>query len=258
MTDTGPAIVVGVPLPGSSGFFVVDSLHELDPHAARALSIVLTLVAAGTTAAGAGLGWYNHPPGVAADGVGDPGRAGDRRWRPALPGSIGHRTRPRAAHLVVQRHGRPARRPHGARPQVCRRRQPRTPVAAADPRRKRPASWNAAATTSTSAPPPPSASSPTSSPGSPTSSPDLLELTRADQPADRSPVDIAELARQIAGYRGTADLVTVAPGTTATWYVDRRRVAQVLAKPAGQRRHATGAAPTQVLLGGTTAYTSSK
>jgi two-component system sensor histidine kinase MtrB len=56
-TDSGPALVIGVPLSATTGFYVVDSLEELD-RTLRVLALVLTLVAAGTTAAGAGLGWY--------------------------------------------------------------------------------------------------------------------------------------------------------------------------------------------------------
>ena len=55
--DAGTALVIGVPLPDNTALFVIDSLHELD-DTLRTLSLVLMLVAMGTTVAGAGLGTY--------------------------------------------------------------------------------------------------------------------------------------------------------------------------------------------------------
>jgi signal transduction histidine kinase len=52
-----PAIVVGVPLTDSAALYEVDMYRELD-QTLRVLSFVLTIVAATTAAAGAGLGWY--------------------------------------------------------------------------------------------------------------------------------------------------------------------------------------------------------
>ena len=51
-TGTGAAIVVGIPLADATQFYVVDSLEELE-RSLRVLALVITLVAAGTTAAGA-------------------------------------------------------------------------------------------------------------------------------------------------------------------------------------------------------------
>jgi signal transduction histidine kinase len=59
---------------------------------------------------------------------------------------------------------------------------------------------------------------------------DLLQLARADQPAQRRPVDVAALARQVCHDRSLPEsLVHLDAGTPATWRVDRRRVEQTLA-----------------------------
>ena len=58
---------------------------------------------------------------------------------------------------------------------------------------------------------------------------DLLELARSDRPAERAPVDVAELARHVCRTRDLpADLVEVTGGTPAVWNVDRRRIEQAL------------------------------
>src|SRR5262249_39839836 len=56
-TDSGPAVVIGVPLPDNTQFYVVDSLSELN-NTLQVLALVLTLVAGGTAVAGAALGAY--------------------------------------------------------------------------------------------------------------------------------------------------------------------------------------------------------
>jgi signal transduction histidine kinase len=56
---------------------------------------------------------------------------------------------------------------------------------------------------------------------------DLLTLARGDQPAQRSPVDVAEVARGAARERGLPEELVKASGAT-TWCVDRRRVGQML------------------------------
>ncbi|BCJ62807.1 sensor histidine kinase [Micromonospora endophytica] len=59
---------------------------------------------------------------------------------------------------------------------------------------------------------------------------DLLDLARSDQPVDREPVELVELARQACRDRDLPEsMVELAADTPATWRVDRRRVAQVLA-----------------------------
>jgi signal transduction histidine kinase len=56
---------------------------------------------------------------------------------------------------------------------------------------------------------------------------DLLTLARSDQPADRAPVDVPELARSVCRERGVPPEVLTSAGP-AIWSVDRRRVAQLL------------------------------
>ena len=59
---------------------------------------------------------------------------------------------------------------------------------------------------------------------------DLLDLARSDQPVHREPVDLAALARQACRDRNLSEsMVRLAADTPATWRVDQRRVAQVLA-----------------------------
>ncbi|MEV0902562.1 HAMP domain-containing sensor histidine kinase [Actinoplanes sp. NPDC049802] len=58
---------------------------------------------------------------------------------------------------------------------------------------------------------------------------DLLELARSDQPAQREPSDVAELARRVCRSRNLpADLVETAGDPPHTWPIDRRRVEQAL------------------------------
>ncbi|QGN48328.1 HAMP domain-containing protein [Micromonospora sp. WMMC415] len=58
---------------------------------------------------------------------------------------------------------------------------------------------------------------------------DLIELARADQPAQREHVDVAALAREVCRTRTLPeDLVRVEPDTPADWRVDRRRTEQLL------------------------------
>ncbi|MGS2616778.1 ATP-binding protein [Micromonospora sp. LZ34] len=58
---------------------------------------------------------------------------------------------------------------------------------------------------------------------------DLIELARSDRPAELAPVDVAALARDACRSRSLpAALVQVAAGTATTWWVDRRRVGQIL------------------------------
>ncbi|MDG4782257.1 HAMP domain-containing sensor histidine kinase [Micromonospora sp. WMMD961] len=59
---------------------------------------------------------------------------------------------------------------------------------------------------------------------------DLIDLARSDQPAHRAPVDVVALARDACRALGLPTaLVHLAPDVPATWLVERRRVAQILA-----------------------------
>ncbi|WP_213453501.1 sensor histidine kinase [Rhizomonospora bruguierae] len=78
---------------------------------------------------------------------------------------------------------------------------------------------------------------------------DLLELARADQPARREHVDVAELARQACRSRRIPDgIVQVEDGLPIIWHVDRRRILQLLGNLLDNAaRHGGGA--TAVRLG---------
>ena len=56
---------------------------------------------------------------------------------------------------------------------------------------------------------------------------DLLTLARSDQPAERAPVDVAELAATQCRQRGLPPGVVTATGDPV-WSVDRRRIGQLL------------------------------
>jgi two-component system, OmpR family, sensor histidine kinase MtrB len=56
---------------------------------------------------------------------------------------------------------------------------------------------------------------------------DLLELSRSDRPAARTPVDVPELARQVCRDRRLGETIVHAQGAPV-WSVDRRRVSQLL------------------------------
>jgi two-component system, OmpR family, sensor histidine kinase MtrB len=224
-TDTGPAVVVGVPLPASTGFYVIDSLHELD-HALRVLALVLTLVAAGTTAAGAGLGWYLTRRALRPlDTVTAAAReitAGDldARLDPAAEPDL-ERLTTSFNQMVDQLSARLERDRRFAADVSHELRSPLQTLAAAtsvlDRNRSRLDSRTATAVTLLSGEVARFQHLVT----------DLLELARDDRP-QREPVDVADLCRQVCRSRGLpAGIVTVAGDTTA-WRVDRRRFAQIL------------------------------
>jgi signal transduction histidine kinase len=79
---------------------------------------------------------------------------------------------------------------------------------------------------------------------------DLLELARSDQPADRAPVDVLALARQVCAARALSDsLVTPVDGAPTTWNLDRRRFIQILDNLLDNAVQYAGG-PTAVRVGG--------
>jgi signal transduction histidine kinase len=56
---------------------------------------------------------------------------------------------------------------------------------------------------------------------------DLLTLARSDQPAERAPADVGELARSVCRQRGVPESVLSTEGHPI-WSVDRRRIGQLL------------------------------
>jgi signal transduction histidine kinase len=77
---------------------------------------------------------------------------------------------------------------------------------------------------------------------------DLIELARSDQPADRAPTDVADIARQVCHSRGLNDSILHGPdGGDCTWMVDGRRLEQVLVNLV-DNAIAYGGGPTAVRL----------
>ncbi|BCB92027.1 HAMP domain-containing sensor histidine kinase [Phytohabitans suffuscus] len=226
-TDSGPAVVVGVPLPSSSGFYVIDSMRELD-QTLRTLALVLTLVAAGTTAAGAGFGWYLTRRVLRPlDTVTAAAReitAGDldARLDPATEPDL-ERLTTSFNEMVDQLSARLERDRRFAADVSHELRSPLQTLSAAtsvlDRHRDRLDDRTATAVTLLS--------------GEVTRFQrlvtDLLELARDDQPVRRAPVDVADLAREECQARGLPpEVVRVDGGSAATWSIDRRRFAQIL------------------------------
>jgi two-component system sensor histidine kinase MtrB len=248
-TDTGTALVTGVPLGHSTQFYVVDSLSELD-QTLRVLALILTLVAAGTTAAGAALGGYAarrvlRPLTRVANAAREIS-AGDLRAR------LDTSTDPELEqlttsfnHMVDQLAQRLERDRRFAADVSHELRSPLQTLAAAvsvldrhrdelDERNARAVSlvtdevarFQALVT-------------------------DLIELARSDQPPERAPVDIAELARHVCQARRLpTGIVTTTNDHQPLWYIDSRRFEQVLGNLLDNaERH--GGGTIAVRLGGT-------
>jgi signal transduction histidine kinase len=245
-TDTGPAVVVGVPLPGSTGFYVVDSLQELD-HTLRVLALVLTLVAAVTTASGAGLGWWATRRALR------PLDAVAAAAKEITAGDLGARldpsTEPDLARLatsfneMVDQLARRLERDRRFAADVSHElRSPLQTLAATTGvlRRYRNKLGGRAATAVTLLSDEVARFEALVT--------DLLELARGDQPPQLAPVDLADLARQVCRSRGLPPHIVQTDAGDHTWRADRRRLAQVLSNLLDNAdRHGGGA--TAVRLG---------
>jgi signal transduction histidine kinase len=226
-TAAGPAIVVGIPLPDATAYYVIDLTLELD-RTLRVLSLVLTLVAAGTTAAGAALGFYVTRrvlrPLAGVTATAQYIAAGDltARLDPAAEPELEQLTT--AFNRMVERLGQRLERDRRFAADVSHElRSPLQTLAAAasvltrrrdslDGRTARAVDLVTGEITRFEA-----------------LVTDLLELSRGDLPPERERVDIAELARQVCrGRRLPPDIVTVAPDVDPTWHVDRRRMEQAM------------------------------
>jgi signal transduction histidine kinase len=219
--------VTGVPLPDGTQFYEIDYLGELE-RTLRVLGLVLTLVAAGTTACGAALGTYVtrralRPLASVADAARDI-TAGDLHARldPAaepdlerLTTSFNNMVDQLAARLErdrrfaadVSHELRSPLQTLAASASVLTRRRdqldPRSAVAV-DLITGEVERFQALVT-------------------------DLLELARADQPPERDHVDVADLARHVCDTRGLhPGLVVVDHADDTVWEVDRRRFTQAL------------------------------
>ncbi|WP_405431363.1 sensor histidine kinase [Micromonospora sp. NBC_00617] len=240
------ALVVGVPLSATATYFEVNSLLELE-QTFRVLALALTTVAIMVAGSGAALGWYATRHGLrpltAVADAAEKIAAGDftARLDPATDpdltrlSSSFNQMVDRLAHRIERDRRFAADVSHELRSPLqtlaaaasvlARRRQhqdERTALAAglvADEIDRFQRLVN-----------------------------DLIDLARSDQPADRTSVDVAALARDACH---TLDLpgsiVHLASATPATWRVDRRRLAQVLANLL-DNAVTYGGGPTSVVL----------
>jgi two-component system sensor histidine kinase MtrB len=224
--DGVPSLVVALPLRDGSVFYEVDSLSELQ-HTLGVLTLVLTLVALGTAGIGALLGWYASRYVLrpltrvadAAEGIAA-GRS-DARLDPAGEPDLARLTRS-FNHMVDELSARTERDRRFAADVSHELRSPLQTLAAAASvlERRKDALDERSATAA----------------GLVTAEisrfqglvNDLIELARSDQPADRAPVDVAELTRQVCRERQAGETIVTLAGTEAVWRVDRRRLGQLI------------------------------
>jgi signal transduction histidine kinase len=246
-TDSGPALILAVPLSSSTVFFEVHSLQELEATL-QVIALVLGLVAGGTTVAGAALGWYATRRALrplasvadAAQGIAE----GDlsARLDPAAEPEL-ERLTDSFNDMVDQLSRRIARDRRFAADVSHELRSPlQTLSAAATVLTRRRDSLDERTATAVRL----VADEVDRFQHLVT---DLLELARSDQPPDLSRVDMEDLARQLCRSRGAPEeIVTLTSGADTEWQVDRRRFEQVLANLLENAdRH--GGGPTAVRLG---------
>jgi two-component system sensor histidine kinase MtrB len=225
--DGRPALIVGIPLAGSAAFYEIVALDELE-RTLQTLALVLAAAAIMVAAGGAAVGWYvtRHalrPLTAVADAArgiaaGDLSTRLDPATEPDVaPLSAAFNDMADQLAVRLQRDRRfAADVSHELRSPL------QTLEAAAsviDKRRHQLDDRSAAAI------------------GLLTAEVgrfqalvnDLLELARSDQPAQREPVNLAEIARRVCRSRNLpAELVETTDDLPDTWPVDRRRVEQAL------------------------------
>jgi two-component system sensor histidine kinase MtrB len=242
--DGQPAVVVAVPLSASTVFYQIDSLQELE-RTFQILAVVLTLVAAMTTGAGAALGWY------ATGYVLRPLRSVASAAREITAGDLTARLDPASEpdlgqlstsfnHMVDQLAQRMERDRRFAADVSHELRSPLQTLAAAasvlSRRRDRLDDRTATAAdlvtdeiTRFQA-----------------LVDDLLELARSDRAADRRPVQVTDLARRVCRTRGISEQIV--DGDDQTWSVDEQRIEQLLANLVDNAIR-YGGGPTAIRLG---------
>jgi len=220
-----PMLVVALPVTGDTVFYEVDSLAELD-HTLRVLTVVLTCVAVGTALAGAWLGAYAgryvmRPLVRVADAAQAIVRGGlDARLDPAQEPDLARLTTS-FNHMVDELSARLERDRRFAADVSHELRSPLQTLAAAASvltRRRDRLDQRSATAAGLVADEVGRFQRLVN---------DLLTLARTDQPAERSSVDVAELARRVCQERGVPESIVQIHGPT-TWSVDRRRVSQLL------------------------------
>ncbi|MFY1702437.1 sensor histidine kinase [Micromonospora sp. WMMA1923] len=222
-----PALVVGVPLADGTTFYEVDSLAELQ-HTLRVLAIVLTLVALSTAVAAAALG--RHATGYVLRPLRSVTDAAEEITSGNLTARLDPATEPDLARLTASFNGMVDQL--SARMQRDRRfaadvshelRSPLQTLEAAasvlSRRRDRLDERSGTAVDLVNA----------EISRFQALVNDLIELARSDQPPDRRPVDMVDLARQVCQSQGVpGDVVTLDGGADPVWRVDRRRITQLL------------------------------
>ncbi|WP_229073604.1 cell wall metabolism sensor histidine kinase WalK [Actinoplanes sp. DH11] len=226
--DSGPALVVGIPLSGSAAFYEIVSLRELD-RTLQLLAVVLAAVAIMVAAGGAAVGWYVtryalRPLTVVAEAArgvaaGDLATRLDPATEPDLAG-LSHAFNDMADQLA-RRLERDRRFAADVSHELRSPLQTLEAAVSVVHRRKDSLDERSAAAVGLIAAEVSRFQNLVD---------DLLELARSDQPVHREPTGVAELARGVCTARGLpGSLVEVVPGTPGTWRVDRRRFEQTLA-----------------------------
>ncbi|GAB7046673.1 HAMP domain-containing sensor histidine kinase [Catenuloplanes indicus JCM 9534] len=224
-TGGRPAVVIGIPLSSSAGFYELDSLDELDATL-RILALILTTVAVLTGAAGALLGWYStryllrplHTVAGAAkdiaaghldarlDEAADPDlTALTSSFNDMVDKLSARMARDRRFAADVSHELRSPLQTLAATASVLRRGRDRLDdrmAMAVDLMTGEVDRFQALVN-------------------------DLLELSRDDRPADRTTVDIAELAAEACRLCAVPESIVTVTGD-GSWHVDRRRVLQIM------------------------------
>lgn len=250
-TDAGAVLVIGVPLADATQFYVVESIAELD-QTLRALSVILTLVAAGTTVAGAVAGAYAtrralRPLATVVEAARDISEGNlSARLDPSAEPEL-RRLTTSFNHMVEQLEQRLERDRRFAADVSHELRSPLQTLANAasvlsrrrdhlDERTARAASLVAVEVDRFQS-----------------LVTDLIQLARSDQPADRTPVDVAELARQICRDKRLPPAIVSTGGEDLVWLVDPRRFGQILANLLDNAR-IHGGGPVALRLSGSSGW----
>jgi two-component system, OmpR family, sensor histidine kinase MtrB len=253
-TQAGAALIIGIPLSETTQYYEIHSLAELE-QTLSVIGLVLVLVAAGTTVAGAGLGWYTtrrvlRPLASVAEAArGIAGGDLTARLDAAAEPELERLTRS-FNHMVDQLAHRIERDRRFAADVSHELRSPLQTLSAAatvlSNRRDRMDERTAVAAQLVSEEVLRFQQLVT----------DLLEIAKGHQPPDWSYVDVAAMARQLCQDRGlNPAIVSVDDGVDRTWRVDRRRFEQVIGNLLDNaREHGGGAVAVHLGRAGLTRF----